>query len=106
MPTYKPARHHCHLGPWSLALIAVCVASLASFAVDNAAAWGQSGSTRHVASASLASPDKIGTPTWWKGGTCDPANYRGSQGLGASWDGLVACGPGPTQGGSDHLGRS
>jgi hypothetical protein len=103
MPTYKPARHRCHLGPWSLALIAVCVTSLASFAVDNAAAWGQSGSTRHVASASLASPGKIGTPTWWKGGTCDPANYPGSRGLGASWDGLVACGPGPTQGGSDHL---
>ena len=43
------------------------------------------------------------SPGWWQGGTCDPANYPGSHPLGASWHGLVACGPGPTQGGSDHL---
>ena len=45
----------------------------------------------------------VTTPLWWKGGTCDPANYPGSHPLGAVWHGLVACGPGPTQGGSDHV---
>ncbi len=45
----------------------------------------------------------VGTPGWWKGGPCDPTNYPGSHPLGASWHGLVACGPGPTQGGQDHL---
>jgi len=44
----------------------------------------------------------VGTPGWWKGGPCDPTNYPGSHALGASWHGLVACGPGATQGGSDH----
>ncbi len=44
----------------------------------------------------------VGTPGWWKGGLCDPTNYPGSHPLGASWHGLVACGPGPTQGGSDR----
>ncbi len=45
----------------------------------------------------------VTSPGWWKGGSCDQANYPGSHPLGAVWHGLVACGPGPTQGGSDHL---
>ena len=44
----------------------------------------------------------IEAPGWWTGGPCDPNNYPGSHPLAASWHGLVACGPGPTQGGSDH----
>ena len=48
-------------------------------------------------------PHRVGTPAWWQGETCDQANAPGSYATGASWDGLVACGPGPTQGGSDHL---
>ncbi|MGA3354606.1 MAG: CHAP domain-containing protein [Acidimicrobiales bacterium] len=44
----------------------------------------------------------VGSPGWWKGGNCDTTNYPGSHPLGALWHGLVACGPGPTQGGSDH----
>jgi len=44
----------------------------------------------------------VETPGWWTGGPCDPTNYPGSHPLAASWHGLVACGPGPTQGGSDH----
>jgi hypothetical protein len=48
-------------------------------------------------------PHRVGTPAWWQGGTCDPTNAPGSYAIGASWDGLVACGPGPTQGGGDHL---
>lgn len=43
-------------------------------------------------------------PPWWQG-TCDgapdgtdPGSYR----LGAEWDGLEACGPGPNEGGTDH----
>ncbi len=48
----------------------------------------------------------IGTilqPSWWHG-LCDggtAGTYPGSYALGARWDGLVACGPGPNEGGSD-----
>ncbi len=45
----------------------------------------------------------IESPGWWQSGTCDPENAPGSQSLGASWHGLVACGPGTTQGGSDDI---
>lgn len=45
----------------------------------------------------------IAPVTWWTGGVCDPANANRikhrlpvPQEIG-SWDGLVACGPGPTQ---------
>ena len=55
------------------------------------------------AGAAPAGLHRVGTPAWWRGGTCDPENAPGSHPLGASWDGLVACGPGPTQGGTDHL---
>jgi hypothetical protein len=41
-------------------------------------------------------------PPWWHGKQCDTGNYPGSHPLGAVFFGLVACGPGPTQGGSDH----
>ena len=41
-------------------------------------------------------------PPWWNGQQCDTGNYPGSYPLGASWDGLTACGPGPLQGGTDH----
>ncbi len=41
-------------------------------------------------------------PSWWHGQTCDTNNYPGSYPLGASYNGVIACGPGPTQGGSDH----
>ena len=42
-------------------------------------------------------------PFWWNGTTCDTAHYQGSYPLGASFNGVQACGPGPNQGGSDHL---
>lgn len=45
----------------------------------------------------------VAAPSWWKGGPCDTGDYPGSHPLGAQWHGLVACGPGPTQGGEDHL---
>jgi len=41
-------------------------------------------------------------PSWWSG-NCDANNNSGSVPLGASYNGVEACGPGPTQGGSDHL---
>jgi FG-GAP-like repeat/CHAP domain len=52
-----------------------------------------------------ARPASAGTsaPSWWHGTTCDTYNYPGSYALGASFDGVQACGPGPTQGGTDHL---
>ena len=40
-------------------------------------------------------------PSWWLGATCDAADNPGSYALGASYDGVVACGPGRTQGGTD-----
>jgi hypothetical protein len=42
------------------------------------------------------------SPSWWSG-SCDVGNHPGSHPLGASYNGVVACGPGPTQGGYDHL---
>jgi len=51
----------------------------------------------------VAGPHAVSTPAWWRGGACDPKNAPSSHPLVASWDGLVACGPGPTQGGDDHL---
>jgi hypothetical protein len=50
----------------------------------------------------------VGAPPWWKDAqghptVCDTANYPGSYALGASYNGVQACGPGPTQGGADHL---
>ena len=50
----------------------------------------------------FARRDRNHAPTGGRAATCDPANYPGSHPLGAHWHGLVACGPGPTQGGSDH----
>ena len=47
---------------------------------------------------------QIPRPPWWHG-QCDGAkngDYPGSHPLGASWDGLMACGPGPNEGGVDH----
>ena len=44
-------------------------------------------------------------PSWWLGATCDaadnPGSYACSYALGASYDGVVACGPGTAQGGMD-----
>jgi hypothetical protein len=46
----------------------------------------------------------VSAPSWWGGTTCDTGNYSGSYALGASYNGVIACGPGPAhQGGSDHL---
>ncbi len=46
----------------------------------------------------------VGLPSWWNGKTCDTDNYSGSYQLssGSTYNGVIACGPGPTQGGSDH----
>ena len=35
-------------------------------------------------------------PAWWHGTTCDTPNDPGSHAMGAVFDGLVSCGPGPT----------
>jgi len=67
------------------------------------AASGQAGSIGHPAPAKFAAARGVASPNWWKGGICDPENAPGSESLGASWHGLVACGPGRTQGGSDHV---
>src|SRR6266536_3135201 len=57
-----------------------------------------------------ASPARadVASPSWWKDANgndtvCDTAHYSASYALGASYNGVKACGPGPTQGGTDHL---
>ncbi len=53
----------------------------------------------------LKADDSLPMPPWWHG-MCDGASggtYPGSKPNGAVFDGLVSCGPGPNQGGSDHL---
>ena len=50
--------------------------------------------------ASPAAADAV-APSWWLGATCDAADNPGSYALGASYDGVVACGPGIGQGGTD-----
>jgi surface antigen len=62
----------------------------------------QLGARQRLQPVALLDRRTVGAPGWWKGGSCDPANYPGSHPLGATWHGLIACGPGPTQGGSDH----
>src|ERR1700691_3925310 len=42
------------------------------------------------------------SPAWWSG-NCDINNHPGSHPLGASYNGVEACGTGQLQGGSDHL---
>ncbi|MFZ0217858.1 MAG: CHAP domain-containing protein [Candidatus Dormiibacterota bacterium] len=41
-------------------------------------------------------------PPWWNG-TCDSGNDADSYPLGASYDGVAACGPRPIAGGTDYL---
>jgi hypothetical protein len=58
-----------------------------------------------VPGAGLAADDSLLRPSWWHG-VCDGAStgdYPGSKRNGADFDGLVSCGPGPNQGGYDHL---
>ncbi|MDA8038413.1 MAG: hypothetical protein M0Z69_04500 [Actinomycetota bacterium] len=55
----------------------------------------------------LAPNDSLPRPGWWNG-ACDggPSGaYPGSMPNGAVFDGLPSCGPGPNQGGADHLVR-
>lgn len=48
----------------------------------------------------------VGAPGWWGGKVCDTNNYPGSYPLGASYNGVYACGPGSyNQGGTDHFVR-
>jgi hypothetical protein len=44
----------------------------------------------------------VSTPSWWSG-DCDVKNDPGSYALGASYNGVKACGPGPNQGGTDYM---
>jgi hypothetical protein len=45
----------------------------------------------------------VAAPSWWNGKICDTNNYPASNALGSSYNGVITCGPGPYQGGSDHL---
>ncbi|HLN07110.1 MAG TPA: CHAP domain-containing protein, partial [Acidimicrobiales bacterium] len=88
----------------SLALVVAAAATSSAASAQVRAATGRApGTTRPASQAALDGAQVLGTPDWWQGGVCDPTNAPGSRPLGASWDGLVACGPGPTQGGTDHL---
>jgi hypothetical protein len=50
----------------------------------------------------LEGNDALQRPAWWRGG-CDLGNNPAAYRLAAVFDGLQACGPGPTQGGTDQL---
>ena len=52
--------------------------------------------------APAATAEATGTPPWWSG-NCDVNNHPGSHQLGASYNGVAACGPGTYQGGTDYL---
>ena len=90
---------------WVPALLAMSTALLiaaGSLAPVASAHLGMPGASNELLAAEFTAKRTIGAPGWWKGGVCDPVGYPGSHPLAASWHGLVACGPGPTQGGSDH----
>ncbi|MGH9294333.1 MAG: CHAP domain-containing protein, partial [Acidimicrobiales bacterium] len=58
-----------------------------------------------VPGSGLGPTDALPRPAWWHG-SCDGAaagSYPGSKPNGASFDGLVSCGPSPHQGGVDHV---
>lgn len=71
--------------------------------ITAANASGQSLPDSFPRPARLGAAQSVALPSWWNDGTCDPGNVPESKALGASWHGLVACGPGPTEGGSDHV---
>jgi hypothetical protein len=75
------------------------VLGTAALAPAGAAVQPAAGFGAHVTAAASTLP----MPSWWHGQQCDTDNYPGSHPLGADFFGLVACGPGPTQGGNDHL---
>ncbi len=94
---------------WILPVLSMSAALFVAIAVLTplaTAAIGVGGASpvalRRLSPANLQTRRSVQAPSWWRGGACDPTNYPGSHSLGASWHGLVACGPGPTQGGSDH----
>jgi hypothetical protein len=58
-----------------------------------------------VTSVATATPAAaVSDPSWWNG-NCDANNHPGSYALGASYNGVKACGPGPFQGGYDYAVR-
>ena len=90
------------LSVMSVALLIVVVLLGPVGSPEVAASSRQPDTFARVSQTALAQSRDIGTPGWWQGGVCDPSNDPASHILGASWHGLVACGPGPTQGGGDH----
>jgi hypothetical protein len=58
-----------------------------------------------ASSVALADAPTVGTPSWWNG-DCDAGGYAGAHHLGATWNGLIACGPRPiTDGAPDRTVR-
>ena len=110
MATGEPTRASTNWKRWITPIIAMSAALFMGFALLGplnsatvVASRGLPMAHNRLKPAHLSARRTVTTPGWWKGGTCDPVNYPGSHPLGAVWHGLVACGPGPTQGGSDHL---
>jgi CHAP domain-containing protein len=76
-----------------------------SVAPTTAAAAGHGRAVGSVKAAAVAGHVRSApTPPWWNG-NCDVNNHPGSYPLGASFNGVEACGPGPLQGGHDQLVR-
>jgi hypothetical protein len=109
MAAGEPTRASKGWAGWIPALLAMSIALLIVVVVLDPIAsakvnkpGGPPAAGQRLKPARVVARRSVGAPGWWKGGSCDPANYPGSHPLGASWHGLIACGPGPTQGGRDH----
>ena len=110
MAAGEPTRASTNSTCLTIPILAMSVAMLLGLgllgplgATTAGASGGPTGARHLLEPAQILARRTVTTPSWWKGGSCDPGNYPGSYPLGAQWHGLVACGPGPTQGGSDHL---
>jgi CHAP domain-containing protein len=79
---------------------------LLGFAPAAAVAAGRPGTVGSARAAAVAGGvhRSAPVPPWWNG-NCDVNNHPGSYPLGASFNGVQACGPGPLQGGYDQLVR-
>ncbi len=109
MAAGEPTRAGKNWKRWTTPIVAMAAAMLVGFALlgslssTTVGASGGPPAARHrLKPAQFFARRTVTTPNWWKGGACDSGNYPGSHPLGAQWHGLVACGPGPTQGGNDH----
>lgn len=95
------------------AVVALALIAVLAFAGAETTVSGQSGSARGSLRPPAYTPQRtapygnLASPAWWNG-ACDGSSagtYPSSRPIGSSWHGLTPCGPGPNEGGSDHVVR-